>query len=182
MQLQKRILALAVILAAALSGLPATLLAGEISLPNVPKAAKKADPKTWCVRPVEDMRKNHMDYILHQRDETMHKGVRTKQFSLAECVDCHVTPDEKGQYASYGDDRHFCSSCHNYAAVQIDCFECHRDKPRDVNYNHSLIDKSLLEKYNPHAESATGLTTKPKIDDKTLDDLTQIDRRPANVE
>jgi len=82
-----------------------------------------------CVEPTPEMRKNHMEYILHQRDRTMHKGIRTTQYSLKECINCHV-PENVNVH--YGDDKHFCSSCHNYAAVNIDCFQCHADTPGNL--------------------------------------------------
>lgn len=115
-------------LAGVLLLLPLLAQAGDL-LPVVPKANAKANPDTLCVRDVKDMRKNHMDYILHQRDDTVRKGIRTKQDSLAKCISCHVSKDEHGKYANVGDDKHFCSTCHNYAAVSIDCFDCHNDKP-----------------------------------------------------
>jgi len=115
-------------LAGVLLLLPLLAQAGDL-LPVVPKANAKANPDTLCVRDVSDMRKNHMDYILHQRDDTVRKGIRTKQDSLSECISCHVSKDEHGKYANVGDDKHFCSTCHNYAAVSIDCFDCHNDKP-----------------------------------------------------
>ena len=34
----------------------------------------------------------------------------------------------------------FCSTCHNFAAVNIDCFECHADKPENTHYRHSLAE------------------------------------------
>ena len=108
--------------------LPLLAQAGDL-LPTVPKANAKANPDTLCVRDVTDMRKNHMDYIMHQRDDTTRRGIRTKQDSLAGCIGCHVSKDEHGKYANVGDDKHFCSACHNYAAVSIDCFDCHNDKP-----------------------------------------------------
>ena len=37
-----------------------------------------------CVEPTEIMRRNHMDFLLHQRDETVLKGVRTQKYSLVE--------------------------------------------------------------------------------------------------
>lgn len=111
-----------------LFALPMASVNGEVPLPEVPKAKKKAG-KDVCVEPVEDMRKNHMDYLLHQRDDTLRKGIRTKQHSLVECIDCHVTPDSSGKYTRFGESEHFCSSCHNYVAVSIDCFQCHADHP-----------------------------------------------------
>ncbi len=77
------------------------------------------------------MRKNHMNFILHQRDETMHKGIRTSKYAFAECIDCHVQPDESGNIASFKSKEHFCTTCHEYAAVSIDCFDCHADRPQE---------------------------------------------------
>lgn len=81
-----------------------------------------------CVEPTDDMRRNHMKYILHQRDKTMHQGIRTTKHSLKNCVDCHADPATNSVLGQDG----FCSSCHQYASVQIDCFSCHTDK-RDKN-------------------------------------------------
>ena len=83
-----------------------------------------------CVEPEDVMRRDHMNFILHQRDKTMYEGIRTSKYSLAECIDCHVQPDENGNIASVDTEEHFCNSCHEYAAVTIDCFECHADRPQ----------------------------------------------------
>ncbi len=83
-----------------------------------------------CVEEEDEMRRNHMNYILHQRDETMHRGIRTSKYSLAECIDCHVQPDEHGNIASIDSEEHFCNACHEYAGVTLDCFECHADRPQ----------------------------------------------------
>ena len=91
-----------------------------------------------CVEPEEEMRRNHMKYILHQRDETMHEGVRTRQYSLEECINCHASKDENGEYVRVEDTRHFCATCHTYAAVHIDCFQCHSDVPVRASTLHNL--------------------------------------------
>ena len=78
-----------------------------------------------CVRPTEFMRRNHMDLILHQRDETMHEGIRTEKYQLTNCVDCHANPKTNSVLGKDG----FCESCHEYAAVSIDCFSCHSSSP-----------------------------------------------------
>jgi hypothetical protein len=83
-----------------------------------------------CVQPEDEMRRNHMNYILHQRDDTVYEGIRTETYSLAKCIDCHVEPDENGKIARHDEKEHFCNSCHEYASVQIDCFECHADRPQ----------------------------------------------------
>lgn len=82
-----------------------------------------------CVEPTADMRANHMNYLLHKRDQTMHQGIRTKKHSLTECINCHATPGKDGKIARVSTDQHFCSSCHRVTSVKLDCFECHADRP-----------------------------------------------------
>lgn len=82
-----------------------------------------------CVADPAFMRKNHMKMIIHQRDETMRLGIRGGKYSLAACVDCHAS---KKDNSVLGDSQHFCQGCHEYAAVKIDCFECHSSKRKVV--------------------------------------------------
>jgi hypothetical protein len=106
---------------------PALVSAGDPLLPDVPPAQRRVSAAQGCVEPTPDMRRNHMKYILHHRNETMREGIRTKTFSLNECIDCHVSSAPDAPRAS--SPKHFCNSCHTYAAVHIDCFECHADRP-----------------------------------------------------
>ncbi|HYQ73094.1 MAG TPA: sulfur reduction protein DsrJ [Gammaproteobacteria bacterium] len=101
--------------------------AGDSLLPEIPAAQDRYSTDQGCVEPTAEMRKNHMEYILHQRDETMHRGVRTRQYSLVECINCHVSDAPDAPRVS--NQAHFCNSCHTYAAVSIDCFQCHADRP-----------------------------------------------------
>ena len=71
------------------------------------------------------MRRNHMELLKHQRDETMRSGIRTAQFSLNGCVQCHASAKTGSVLGPEG----FCQSCHSYAGVKLDCFECHASKP-----------------------------------------------------
>lgn len=82
-----------------------------------------------CIRPTEFMRKNHMHLLEHKRDQTVRQGIRTKDASLQGCVDCHTKNDEKGTPIPVDDKGQFCSTCHEYVAVKLDCFECHRTTP-----------------------------------------------------
>lgn len=82
-----------------------------------------------CVEPADIMRRNHADFMRHTRDKTTRLGIRSSKHSLVACINCHVLPDDNNDYVSHESDEHFCSSCHAFAAVQIDCFECHADKP-----------------------------------------------------
>jgi hypothetical protein len=74
-----------------------------------------------CVAPTAEMRRDHMKMLLHQRDRTMRQGLREPRFSLKNCVECHASRETGSVLGKDG----FCSSCHEYAAVSIDCFGCH---------------------------------------------------------
>ncbi len=78
-----------------------------------------------CVRDPQLMRRIHMDLLRHTRDETVHRGVRDAPASLTACVDCHANAQD-GRVL--GSPSHFCQGCHAYAAVKIDCFECHTSR------------------------------------------------------
>ena len=78
-----------------------------------------------CVEDPKVMRKVHMNYLKHQRDETVHEGVRGKKHSLTGCVDCHASLKDN---SVLGTNESFCQGCHTYAAVKLDCFECHSSK------------------------------------------------------
>jgi len=82
-----------------------------------------------CIAPIDEMRTSHMAMLLHKRDQTMRQGIRSKEASLTECINCHVTADANGHVARIDNEKHFCSSCHVAASVSIDCFECHADRP-----------------------------------------------------
>lgn len=97
---------------------------------RIPKPAEAKPRGERCVEDTEFMKRNHMKLILHQRDETMHKGIRTTKYSLKNCISCHATPTkENPEVRSVLGEGHFCQSCHAYNAVKIDCFECHSSKP-----------------------------------------------------
>jgi hypothetical protein len=120
-----RRLALAVFLLLAPAGLAAQDdAAGRVPLPSIMKGKGEA-----CVADTDYMRRNHMTELDHQRDETMHRGVRTKKFSLKECVACHAAPAPAGGYMPVNAPGQFCRSCHDYAAVSMDCFQCHAARP-----------------------------------------------------
>lgn len=82
-----------------------------------------------CVEPTEIMRRRHMDFILHQRDLTVHEGIRTEKYRFTKCIDCHIQPGDDGTYPRHTSSDHFCTACHEFASVAIDCFQCHADRP-----------------------------------------------------
>ena len=93
---------------------------------RVPGPTVKIEKGEKCVEPTEEMRRNHMEMILHQRDRTVHDGIRSVKHSLKNCIDCHANPKTNSVLGKDG----FCESCHTYAGVKMDCFECHTPSPR----------------------------------------------------
>jgi len=112
-----------------------------------PTIHEPTDESLKCIQPEDEMRRNHMNYILHERDETVHEGVRNEPGSLAACIDCHVEPNANGEIAGIESKEHFCTACHQYAAVQIDCFQCHADRPQKFinRSSHSSSIKQQLQ-------------------------------------
>jgi hypothetical protein len=86
-----------------------------------------------CVEDTDFMRRNHMDLLNHQRDETVIRGVRTEQHSLKECINCHVVKGPDAIPVTVSSPQHFCRSCHDYAAVSVYCFQCHASRPGVAN-------------------------------------------------
>ncbi|MGB1109769.1 MAG: Hdr-like menaquinol oxidoreductase cytochrome c subunit [Gammaproteobacteria bacterium] len=108
------------------------VFAGDSLLPSYPQANASATAEGRnCVEPNDVMRRQHFSFIMHQRDETVHRGIRTKKHSLKGCVDCHSAKDDSGTHIPVNTEGQFCSSCHEYAAVKIDCFECHATVPAE---------------------------------------------------
>ncbi len=118
--------------------------------PDIPPPKENYNDETLCVEPVEVMRKQHFEFVLDHRDKTVIDGIRTKKHSLIECIECHITANAEGEYARYSEETHFCASCHQFTAVNIDCFQCHADRPEEairkaMNPNQT-VDQSNEEK------------------------------------
>lgn len=101
-----------------------TLPATAADLPQWPKARGEA-----CIASNEVMRRDHPDMLKHQRDDTLRLGIRGTKASLKACVECHSTTSD-GKAVPVNDPGQFCQSCHAYAAVKPDCFECHATTPK----------------------------------------------------
>ena len=92
--------------------------------PEVPRGKGE-----FCVEPTDIMRKQHMDFLFHQRDETVYNGKREQKHSLIGCIDCHVQTSDNGQHIPINEEGQFCEVCHSFVSVKIDCFECHATVP-----------------------------------------------------
>jgi hypothetical protein len=107
-------------------GLALLASAGASAEGRVAKPTVSVDPSRGaCVAPPEEMRRNHMAMLKHQRDRTMRLGERGAKVSLNACINCHAG---KTSGSVIGSRTEFCESCHAYAAVKLDCFECHQAK------------------------------------------------------
>jgi hypothetical protein len=141
----KRLLAFgAVVLttaALAWAGSDAQPKAGGAPKPVITKAAKGEQ----CVEPTDFIRRNHMKLLDHHRDQAVIQGVRTKKHSLKECINCHAS-EKTGSVATAKED--FCVSCHSYAAVKIDCFDCHSTKPQGAAATHPLNAETARYEHN----------------------------------
>lgn len=125
--------------ALAWAGAEAQPKAGGAPMPVITKAAKGEH----CVEDTAYMRRNHMKLLLVHRDRTVLQGIRTPKHSLKGCIDCHAS-EATGSVASAKED--FCVSCHSYAAVKIDCFDCHSTKPQRT---------TAMNPSHPHAASVS---------------------------
>ena len=113
----------------ALAALLLPLMAAPVWSGSVPQPHPPKGKGVQCVAETPFMRRNHPDLLKHQRDDTLRLGIRGEKYSLKDCIACHAVPGKTGKPVTYREPEHFCKSCHTYAAVTIDCFECHASTP-----------------------------------------------------
>lgn len=129
--------AIAALLAVSIAAVASADAHEESSSGRVPVPVHPEGKGDKCVRDTAYMRRHHMELLKHHRDETVHKGIRTTEFSLKNCVACHASKDTNSVLGKNG----FCQSCHSYAAVTLDCFECHASKPKAATPFHSALNQ-----------------------------------------
>lgn len=120
-------------LAALLLGAGLLVAAAGVAAQGSQRAAARVQPPVIeqarggpCVEEPALMRRIHMELLRHQRDDTVRGGIRGARHGLKQCIGCHASTTSGSVAAAPTD---FCVSCHSYAAVRIDCFECHASKP-----------------------------------------------------
>jgi len=91
--------------------------AGPLPKPELPPGGEKQ-----CVAPAAEMRDKHMQLLNEWRDDVLRNSDRVsitvdgKEYRKGlqtACMDCHSNKEK------------FCDSCHEYAAVQPTCWDCH---------------------------------------------------------
>ncbi len=85
-------------------------------------------------------RANHMKLLKHDRNLTVHLGERDIEASIKQCVTCHATRGPDAKPLPVNAPGQFCATCHEFAAVKLDCFECHSTKP-DIDTARLLYSK-----------------------------------------
>jgi hypothetical protein len=125
--------------------------------PKLMEAVKQFDTEKELQEHLSHIRKDHMDLLRHKRDETMIRGIRTKENSLRGCIDCHVPAQHNGKVLRHEDPEHFCATCHNYVAADPDCFQCHVDHPVSESSSASNESSALTKK--TEKTSKTAVTT-----------------------
>ena len=113
-------------------------LTAPAAVSAAPKPVIERGKGDRCVEDTEFMRRNHMKVLMHQRDDTVHQGIRTKKHSLQGCIECHAS-SATGSVAAAKTD--FCQSCHEYAAVKLDCWECHSTKPTKTAASAPVVER-----------------------------------------
>lgn len=96
------------------------IAAAGVNKPEPVIAQAKAE---HCIKDDSFMIRHHPDLLKHQRNDTMRKGIRSGEFALKRCMECHAS--ENSSHAAQTD----CDTCHAYAAVKLDCWDCHAKKP-----------------------------------------------------
>ncbi len=138
----RRLLILGLLALLGVAAFAGTLRAAELSA--VPRPEITRGKGESCVAETGFMRRNHMDLLRHQRDQTLREGIRGARFSLRDCVACHAVPGVDGVPVTADDPRFFCTACHRYAAVRIDCFECHASRPEAAGQAHATGALSMI--------------------------------------
>lgn len=125
-----------------LTALLGLLLGAQAGAGEVPVPKPMPGLGSYCVEDTAFMRRNHMDLLRHQRDDTMYNGLRTERHSLKNCINCHMAEEVVGkERIEITDSRHFCAGCHQYASVKPDCFECHSSQPEPGVVAHPVARK-----------------------------------------
>jgi len=122
---------IALILSVIISSCFSVVYAGDGLKPTITISKAGGDQ---CVLPADEIRRVHPGLLKHDRNATVRQGIRTLdngshiKGSLKACINCHAIK-ENGEYITTQNPKHFCKSCHIFAGVSFDCFQCHRDTP-----------------------------------------------------
>ena len=121
--------------------------------PVIPEPVKGEE----CVEDTQEMRVNHMKYLMTHRDDVMRRGIRTKQYHLSECLECHVPARDENQPMRADNTEHFCMSCHAFTGVKVDCFTCHATQPERNVMFHPIVTPGMKALKDVHQAPSSQL-------------------------
>ena len=150
--------------------------------PKLMKAVKQFDTDKELQAHISHIRKDHMDLLRHKRDETMIRGIRTKENSLKGCIDCHVPAQHNGKVLRHEDPEHFCATCHNYVAADPDCFQCHVDHPVSEGSTASNESSFLTKTEKTTKTTKTEKTSKTAVTTEVSKSVALVDTNPHSGE
>ena len=118
--------------------------------PTIPKAVGPPHPEGN-----EYWRVNHMNLLRKDRDATMRLGDRTIDASIKSCVVCHAVFGPDAEPLPYEEPQNSCQVCHQYVAIKIDCFTCHKSTPdEEIRPLLLTMQKGTLDKAEAAANEA----------------------------
>jgi len=106
------------------AGLAMGVAGAPAALAGTPKPVIMIENPGECIAPTAEMRVNHKRMLSHTRDRTLRQGIRGEKASLNGCIECHASKTTGSVLGKDG----FCQTCHDYAAVTVDCWQCHQPK------------------------------------------------------
>jgi hypothetical protein len=99
-------------------------LSGIVTMPAAAADAGSDNERASTRVPLPVIKIHRGEECVEPEDKTVHQGIRTTKYSLKNCVNCHADPQTNSVLGENG----FCATCHEYAAVSIDCFTCHSSR------------------------------------------------------
>lgn len=111
------------------AALSAALIPSAAAGVNTPEPTHAKAKANQCIKDSAYMIRHHPDLLKHQRDDTLRRGIRTSDYSLKRCMECHAGETTGQASSAHAQAKTDCDSCHAYAAVKLDCWDCHAKKP-----------------------------------------------------
>ncbi len=120
-------------LAMLLTGVLSLLMGSTVVAESAVTPGSKAAGMDACIASTSLMRRDHMELLKHDRKLAVRQGIRDNKASLTECVACHAEKSSSGEFKPINAEGQFCATCHDYVAVSVTCFQCHRKTPEEIS-------------------------------------------------
>lgn len=122
---------------------------GETPAPEIAEARDQP-----CVEEAETMRRDHPRILAQEKAAAVVDGRRTPERGLRGCVECHGDSEDTPVRLEPAEPQ-FCASCHQYAGVSNNCFECHSSRPDGSEVRHRLGQHHV---FSPATQAWSGFT------------------------